>query len=120
MSGTPLRPAAEALVAWAAEGEPIHEREKRGLTLRERLAVQRAERDRLHSMIPQERLVAYRRGRLSGYQLSVWWSAYPREVPRVNDVPEWLAATLVDVCEHADYQRRCRRLRAGRLTGRAM
>jgi hypothetical protein len=93
-------------------------REKRGLTLGDRLAVQRAERERLHSMTPNERLRAYRRGRLSGYQLSVWWSQYPREIPRIDDVPEWIAVTLADICEHPDYVERCRKLRADRLAGR--
>jgi len=106
------------LIRRAREGETLRDREKRGLTLGERLTVQRAERERLHSMTPQERLRTYRRGGLSGYQLSVWWSLYPLEIPRINDVPEWIAATLADICEHPDYEERCRKLGVSRLTGR--
>ena len=112
------RPGAAELIRRAGEGETLREREKRGLNLGDRLAVQRAERARLHSMTPQERLRAYRRGRLSGYQLSVWWSVHPHEIPRINDVPEWIAATLADICEHPDYEERCRKLGVSRLTGR--
>jgi len=111
------RATANALIARARRGERLREREKRGLTFGERLAVQAAEREFLHAMSPQERLGAYRRGKLSGYQLSIWWSAYPREIPRIDDVPEWIAVTLVDVCEHPEYVERCRRARADRLTG---
>lgn len=113
------RPGAVALLSRVARGERLREREKLGLALAERLAVQRAERQALELMSPQERLDAYRRGQLSGYQLSVWWSLYPAEVPRINDVPEWLAATLVDICEHPDYVERCRQARAARLSGRS-
>jgi hypothetical protein len=113
-----LRPASAELLGRIARGERLREREKRGLRLGERLAVQRAEREALHSMSPEERTLAYRRGQLSGYQLSVWWSHYSHEIPRIDDVPEWIAATLVDVCEHPDYIGRCWRQRADRLTGR--
>lgn len=85
MSTSLHRSVASALIARAKRGERLREREKRGLTLRERLAVQSAERESLHAMSPQERLGAYRRGRLSGYQLAVWWSASPREIPRIDD-----------------------------------
>lgn len=112
------RPGAVALLSRVAAGERLRERDKRGLTLAERLAVQRAERQALELMSPQERLTAYRRGQLSGYQLSVWWSLFPAEIPRIDDVPEWLAATLVDICEHPDYVERCNRVRAARLSGR--
>ena len=113
------RPDTDALLSRVARGERLREREKRGLALAERLAVQRAERQALELMSPQERLTAYRRGQVSGYQLSVWWSLYPVEIPRINDVPEWLAATLVDICEHPDYVERCRQARAARLRGRS-
>jgi hypothetical protein len=107
----------EALICRAKSGERVRDREKRGLALRQRLAVQRAEREFLHAMSPQERLGAYRRGKLSGYQLSIWWSAYPREIPRIDDVPEWIAVTLVDVCEHPDYAQRRQRAQADRAAG---
>jgi hypothetical protein len=118
VSETTHRPGPAELIRRASEGETLREREKRGLTLGDRLAVQRAERHLLQSMTPQERLRTYRRGGLSGYQLSVWWSLYPREIPRINDVPEWIAATLADICEHSDYEQRCRKLGVSRLTGR--
>ncbi|MQA74709.1 MAG: hypothetical protein GEU88_10285 [Solirubrobacterales bacterium] len=111
-------PDAAELLGRIARGDRLRDREKRGLTVGERLDVQGAERASLDSMSPQERLRAYRRGKLSAYQLSIWWSAYPREIPRINDVPEWIAATLIDVCEHPEYEERCRQLRAQRLSGR--
>jgi hypothetical protein len=114
MSRPTDRADAEALICRAKSGERVRDREKRGLSLRERLAVQRAEREFLHAMSPQERLGAYRRGKVSGYQLSIWWSAYPSEIPRIDDVPEWIAVTLVDVCEHPEYAERCRRAQADR------
>ncbi len=101
----------EELIADAQRGARLREAQKRGLTLGERLRVQRAERQILHAMSPQERLLAYRRRQLSAYQLTVWWSAYPCEIPRIDGHPEWIAATLVDVCEHRDYQARPRRAR---------
>lgn len=61
---------------------------------------------------------AYRRGRLSGYQLSTWWAAYPREIPRIDGHPEWIAATLVDVCESPTYTERLCELGVRRLQGR--
>jgi hypothetical protein len=115
---TPASPEdAAALIERVRAGERLRERDKRALSLAELLNVHRAEREVLDLMSPQERMLAYRRGQLSGYQLSAWWSRYPREIPRIDDVPEWIAATLVDVCEHPDYTERCRCLHAGRLTG---
>ena len=105
------------LIERARDGERIRQREKRGLTLGERLRVQAAEREVLHEMSPQERIRSYRRGRLSGYQLSVWWSTYPNEVPRIDGHPEWIAATLVDVCESPHYVERLRELGVRRLQG---
>jgi hypothetical protein len=112
------RPRASELIDRLARGDRLREREKKGLALGELLDVKRAEREVLCLMSPQERMVAYRRGQLSGYQLSVWWSRYPREIPRIDDVPEWIAVTLVDVCEHPEYEARCRRKRVERLRGR--
>jgi len=110
-------PNAAELHLRVTRGERLRGHEKRGLKLGERLDLQRAEREALELMSPQERLAVYRRGELSAYQLSAWWSLYPAEIPRVDDVPEWLAATLVDICEHPDYVERCERLRASRLSG---
>ena len=56
--GPTHRRRAAVLVRRAARGERLREREKRGLTFAERLAVQRAERDRLRSMTPRRRLLA--------------------------------------------------------------
>lgn len=100
------RPRVEELIAGALRGELLREADKRGLTFGERIRVQRAERQVLHAMSPHERLLAYRQGDLSTYQLLVWWGAYPREIPRIDGHPEWIAATLVDVCESPGYQRR--------------
>jgi hypothetical protein len=106
---THQRPEVEELIAGALRGERLREAQKRGLTVGERLRVQRAERQVLHPMSPQERLLAYRHAQLSNYQLMVWWSVYPREIPRIDGHPEWIAVTLVDVCEHPDYLARVRR-----------
>jgi hypothetical protein len=87
------------------------EAEKRGLSVLDLLRVQRAERQVLHRKSPDQRLAAYRDRRLSSYQLSVWWGAYPREIPRIDGHPEWIAVTLVDVCEHPEFQARLGRAR---------
>ncbi|MGH2987371.1 MAG: hypothetical protein ACRDLO_11890 [Solirubrobacterales bacterium] len=117
MQGGSNRPDAATLIARVRNGERLREREKRGLALGQLLDVRSAERDALELMSPQERKLAYRRGQLSGYQLAVWWSRYPRAIPRIDDVPEWIAVTLADVCEHPDYVERCERLRADRSAG---
>jgi hypothetical protein len=104
-------PIADRLVIRAERGGRIAEAEKRGLSLGDLLRVQRAERQVIHRMSPERRLLAYRRRRFSSYQLSVWWSAYPREIPRIDGHPEWIAVTLVDVCEHPEYRARLRRAR---------
>ena len=112
-SDRPLRRAsiADRLVTRAERGGRIAEAEKRGLSLLDLLRVQRSERQVLHRKSPDQRLAAYRDRRLSSYQLSVWWSAYPREIPRIDGHPEWIAVTLVDVCEHPEYRARLRRVR---------
>jgi hypothetical protein len=103
------RALADRLVARARDGERISVAEKRGLMLGDLLRVQGAEREVLHSMSPSERHRAYRERRLSSYQLGVWWGAYPREIPRIDGHPEWIAVTLVDVCENREYRARLRR-----------
>jgi hypothetical protein len=82
-----------------------------------RLEERHHQREALHAMSPQERLVAYRRGELSAFQRHAWWNFYPEEVPRINDVVEWIAVTLVDICEHPEYEERCRQARAAGLRG---
>jgi hypothetical protein len=104
-------PIADRLVIRAESGGRIAEAEKRGLSVLDLLRVQRAERQAIHRLSPERRLLAYRRRRFSAYQLSVWWSAYPREIPRIDGHPEWIAVTLVDVCEHPEYRARLRRAR---------
>src|SRR4051794_8315370 len=104
-------PIADRLVIRAESGGRVAEAGKRGLSVLDLLRVQRAERQAIHRMSPERRLRAYRRRRLSSYQLSVWWSAYPREIPRIDGHPEWIAVTLVDVCEHPEYRARVRRAR---------
>lgn len=100
---------ADRLVARARRGQRLLEAEKRRLTVLDRLRVQRAEREVLHAMTAKQRHQAYRERRLSSYQLSIWWGAYPREIPRIDGHPEWIAATLVDVCEHPEFRARLRR-----------
>jgi hypothetical protein len=110
----------DELIRRIDNGERLLERDKRGLSFDERLALQRAERERLQLMSPDERMVTYRSGRLSAYQLSVWWSICPNEIPRIDGVPEWIAITLVDICEHPDYVKRCERAGARHLAGKPL
>jgi hypothetical protein len=83
----------------------------------DRVEERHRQREVLHAMSPQERLVAYRRGDLSAFQRHFWWNHYPEEVPRINDVVEWIAVTLADICEHPEYEERCRQARARGLRG---
>jgi hypothetical protein len=83
----------DELIARVQRGERLREAEKRHLSLGSRLRVQRAEREIVDRMTPQQRMLAYREGRLSAYQRNHWLCQYPREVPMVDDVPEWIAAT---------------------------
>jgi hypothetical protein len=46
---------------------------------------------RIGAMSPEERLRAYRAGRLTRVQRTAWAAAYPEEVPIVNDELEWIA-----------------------------
>lgn len=111
---------ASHLIARVQTGERVRAAEVRSLCLGDQLLVRRAEREQLEAMSAVERTSAYRAGELSSYQLVVWNSRYPREIPRIDDVPEWLAVTLVDVCEHPDYETRCRQTRAARLAGQPL
>jgi hypothetical protein len=56
-----------------------------------------AQAEQLRRMTPEERLLRYRKGRLTAYQGSVWESEFPKEIPRVNGIPEWRARHSVDV-----------------------
>ncbi len=88
--------------------------EKRHLSLGSRLRVQRAEREIVDRMTPQQRLHAYREGRLSAYQRNHWLCQYPREVPMIDDVPKWIAVTLVDVIDAKNPSPRVRELQNAR------
>jgi hypothetical protein len=70
----------------------------RELDFAQRLALRQAERDDLWRMTYEQRLARYRAGELTGYQLSVWCDSW-HELPKVNDVPEWMASTLVDIVD---------------------
>jgi hypothetical protein len=61
-------------------------------------------------MTPDERMQAYRAGHLSRYQLGHWAASYPNEIPTIDGVPEWIAATLVDVIEAKNPSPRVREL----------
>jgi hypothetical protein len=56
-----------------------------------------AQAKQLRRMTPEERMLRYRKGRLTAYQGAVWEGEFPAEVPRVNGVPEWRARYSVDV-----------------------
>ena len=56
-----------------------------------------AQAEQLRRMTPEERLLRYRKGRLTAYQGSVWESEFPKEIPRVNGIPEWRARHSADV-----------------------
>lgn len=48
---------------------------------------------RLWAMTPAQRVAAMRRGELTDTQLAAWREIYPEQIPHVNGLPEWLAAT---------------------------
>jgi hypothetical protein len=56
-----------------------------------------AQAAQLRRMTPEERLYRYREGRLTAYQGRVWEAEFPREIPRVNGIPEWRARHSTDV-----------------------
>ncbi len=56
-----------------------------------------AQAKQLRRMTPGERLYRYREGKLTAYQGQVWEAEFPREVPRVNGIPEWRARHSTDV-----------------------
>jgi hypothetical protein len=56
-----------------------------------------AQARQLRRMTPAERMLRYRKGRLTAYQGAVWELEFPAEVPRVNGMPEWRARYSVDV-----------------------
>lgn len=62
------RAEADELIARLQRGERLGETEKRHLSLGSRLRVQRAEREILDRMTPQQRMLGCREGRLSAYQ----------------------------------------------------
>ena len=66
------------------------------LDIWDRLALQQAERQALWSMTYEERVLAHRRGEMTVYQRSCWLDAW-HEVPKVNDLPEWIALKMADL-----------------------
>jgi hypothetical protein len=58
-----------------------------------------AQAEQLRRMTPEERLLRYRQGRLTAYQGQVWETEFPKEVPRVNGIPEWRARHSVEVVD---------------------
>jgi hypothetical protein len=61
--------------------------------------IRRAEEAALVRLTPAGRMLAYRKGRMTRYQVRAWESRFPRETPRVNGLPEWDARHLIDVVE---------------------
>lgn len=86
----------QLLEAVAEGGRPATAADYRGLPIFDRLKLQQAERDALWRMTYEERVIAYRRGRLTRYQLDCWCDAWV-EVPKINGEPEWIARTLADL-----------------------
>lgn len=95
-------PEAERLLERVEAGEALDHAAKRSLPLGAKLRVQEAELAALWRMSPQQRLRAFWVGRLSAYQQGRWASAFPGEVPTIDDVPIFIAATLADICEARD------------------
>lgn len=94
------REAFERLRAQVAAGERrARHADYRQTTYWQHLALQEAERDDLWRLTPQQRLRRYRAGELTRYQLGCWESGAWHEVPKVNDLPEWFAATLCDIVD---------------------
>jgi hypothetical protein len=52
---------------------------------------------RLEQIGPEERLGAYRGGRLTHAERLLWTAHFPEEVPIVNDEIEWIALGLADL-----------------------
>ena len=71
-------------------------------TLAERLGEQLSQREALHRMTSQQRLARARRGELSAHQRGVWCAHYPDEVPQLNGIPIWIAATLCDIVDEGE------------------
>jgi hypothetical protein len=61
--------------------------------------IRRAEEAALLRLTPAERMLRYRKGRITRHQARFWEARFPREIPRVNGLPEWIAARSVDVVE---------------------
>jgi hypothetical protein len=56
-----------------------------------------AQAEQLRRMTPEERMLRYREGKLTAYQGQVWEVEFPKEIPRVNGIPEWRARHSADV-----------------------
>ena len=87
---------AELIRRVASGADRARAEDYRGLDIWQRLALQEAEREALWSMTYEERLLAHRRGELTAYQRSCWLEAW-HEVPKVNDLPEWMGLKMADL-----------------------
>jgi len=58
-----------------------------------------AEEAQLRRLTPEQRMLRYRRGQLTAYQGDCWELLFPREIPRVNGVPEWRARRIFDIVD---------------------
>ena len=87
----------EGLVRRVSIGDMLARRsDYEGLDIWQRLALQEAERKALWSMTYEERVLAHRRGEMTAYQRSCWLDAW-HEVPKVNDLPEWIGLKMADL-----------------------
>ena len=87
----------EGLVRRVSIGDMLARRsDYEGLDIWQRLALQEAERQALWSMTYEERVLAHRRGEMTAYQRSCWLDAW-HEVPKVNDLPEWIGLKMADL-----------------------
>lgn len=53
--------------------------------------------ERLATRGPKGRLTAYRSGRLSRRERTIWACRYPEEVPLLNGEVEWIALRMADL-----------------------
>lgn len=62
-------------------------------------ALRRAEEMVIDQLDREELLARLREGRLTRHMCDYWEARRPREVPRLNGLPIWIAARLVDVVD---------------------
>jgi hypothetical protein len=61
--------------------------------------IRRAEEAAFLRLTAAERMLCYRKGRITRHQARFWECRFPREIPRVNGLPEWVAARSIDIAE---------------------